>query len=129
MAATPILTRSDKAHGIVDRHEAIPLDDYPGYYSVRDTLTGSGKIHFATVLECDCPDFTHRHRPCKHVEAVKSMEAQLQAYAAAWDRAARPACPQCGAGLVCQPYHVGGRGSVDIVHCAADKSHYSRRAS
>ncbi len=60
------------------RHECTPLDDYPGYYSVRDTLTGSGRFHIAMLLECDCADFTYRHQPCKHVEAVRATETALQ---------------------------------------------------
>ncbi len=63
MATAPIVTRQDKAIGIAQRHECTPLDDYPGYYSVRDTLTGSGRFHIATLLECDCADFTYRHTP------------------------------------------------------------------
>ncbi len=130
MATAPIVVdhRQAKALGIAQRHECIPLDDYPGYYGVRDTLTGSGKFHITTWLECSCADFTYRHKLCRHIAAVRETEASLQAYAAAWDLAVRPACPQCGAELICLPYHVGGRGLVDVIHCAADKTHYSKRA-
>jgi hypothetical protein len=129
MAAASILTRSDRALGIMQRHEAIPLDDYPGYFSVRDTITGSGRLHIATWMECDCLDFTWRDRPCKHIMAVRETETALLAYAAAWDAQAGPpaTCPACGADLVCQPYHVGGRGDVHVIHCAAEQAHYSRR--
>jgi hypothetical protein len=130
MAAASILTRSDRALGITQRHEAIPLDDFAGWWQVRDTITGSGRLHIATVSECDCADFKWRDRPCKHIEAVRATEAALSAYAASWDAQAGPpaSCPSCGAELVCQPYHVGGRGPVDVIHCAAEQTHYSRRA-
>jgi hypothetical protein len=121
-------TRQDRALGITQRHEAIPLDDYPGYFSVRDTITGSGRLHIATWTECDCYDFRFRSTPCKHIMAVRETETALLTYAAAWDAQARPVCPTCGAALVCMPYHVGGRGPVDVIHCAAEQAHYSRRA-
>ncbi len=126
MATAPIVTRQEKALGITQRHECTPLDDYPGYYSVRDTLTGSGRSHIATLLECDCADFTHRHRPCKHVEAVRATETALQAYAAAWDRAARPACPTCGGELTMAVFWIGGRGYCSFEVCSADGSHPAR---
>ena len=119
-------TRTDKAIGITLRQECTPLDDYPGYYSVRDTLTGSGRFHIATLLECDCPDFTHRRRPCKHVEAVRATETALHAYAAAWDAQARPCCTVCGAGLTTAVNWVGGKGYCSFEVCSADGSHPAR---
>ncbi len=57
MATAPSLTRTDRALGIAQRHEAIPLETLPGHYSVRDTLTGSGTIHITSLTSCDCADF------------------------------------------------------------------------
>ncbi len=48
-ATLPRLSRTDRALGIAQRHEAIPLETLPGHYSVRDTLTGSGKVHVMAV--------------------------------------------------------------------------------
>ncbi len=127
MTTAAILPRQATVIGIAQRQEVVPLDDYPGYYSVLDS-TGSVKFHITTWLECSCADFTYRHKLCEHIAAVREIEAALQAYAATWDRTARPACPQCGGELICLPYHVGGRGLVDVIHCAADKTHYSKRA-
>ncbi len=124
MATATIVTRQSKALGIAQRHEAIPLDDYPGYYSVRDTLTGSGTVHIVTWAECDCPDFTFRD---KHVLAVRETETALQQYAAGWDRQCRPACPTCGAGLESVSCYIGGHGYATVTRCEQDGSHYSRR--
>ncbi len=64
-------TRTDKAIGILERHEAIPLDD--STWKVRDIQTGSGRWHTATSTSCDCYDA--RRGTCKHQLAVQ-QEAQ-----------------------------------------------------
>ncbi len=51
-ATLPRLSRTDRALGIISRAECIPLDD--GTWKVRDSLTGSGHWHIATVTSCDC---------------------------------------------------------------------------
>ena len=135
-------TRTDKAAGIITRHEAIPLDD--GTWHVRDTLTGSGQWHTATARSCDCYDA--RRGTCKHQIAVRRETAALEAYAARWDAASsqiakmaltsaefpqiaqRPSCPMCGAALETRQYYVGGRGWQFVEVCANDVTHSSQRA-
>ena len=126
-----ILSRSDRACGICERHEVIPIDDRPGYFTVRDTATGSGRPHIATAISCDCADFLYRSRDCKHMQAVHAEEAALEAYAAAWDatpQAQEPKCPMCGAALESRQYYIGGRGYVHFEVCSGDGAHYCRQA-
>jgi hypothetical protein len=97
MAAAPILTRSDRALGIIVRDDVIPVDDRPGFFTVRDTATGSGESHLATATSCTCRDHLYREGLCKHRRAVITEEYRLDAYAAGWDAyvaAQRPCCPQ-----------------------------------
>ncbi len=124
MATAAIVTRSDRAAGIVERHECIPLDD--GTFQVRDTRTGSGQWHIATVDACDCYD--SRKGTCKHQIAVRRETAALEAYAARWAALARPSCKQCGAALESRQYWTGGRGYQWVEVCANDVAHSSRRA-
>ena len=52
---------------------------------------------------------------------------ELLAYAAQWDAAAQPRCPESGAALESRQAYVGGRGYVYIEVCGADRYHYSKR--
>lgn len=117
MATAPIVTRSEKASGIIARHEAAPLFHRPGAYVVRDTLTGSGRDHIATVDACDCRDHQHRGNVCKHMRVARQA-AGLQL------------CPSCGEILVCVDYWVGGRGWTACMVCpTAGSEHYARRST
>jgi hypothetical protein len=118
-------TRSDKALGILERHEVIPANDMPGWWHVRDSLTGSGKWYLATAAHCNCYD-AQRHI-CKHMQAVQRESRLLEAYSASWDAWAasqRPCCPQCGAQLVSMQFYVGGRGYRFFDVCSGDRAHY-----
>jgi hypothetical protein len=124
----PQSTRTAKAAGIVERHECEPLEHIPGFWRVTDTATGSGKVRIATAHQCNCPDFLFRGHRCKHMQAIRREAAALEAYAEAWDAAARPSCPQCGAPIVPVQSYVGGRGYMFFEVCSGDGSHYSKRA-
>ena len=119
--------RTERAAGIVERHEVIPVDDLAGWYQVRDTVTGSGVWHLATSDRCDCRDALRG--TCKHQLAARKAEAELSAYAANWDahaeaqRPAGPSCPDCGGRLECQSYYIGGRGYQAFMVCTSDAQH------
>ena len=85
MATSPIVTRQSKAAGIVERHEAIPVDDRPGWWHVADTVTGSGKVYLASAEQCCCADYVYRGSVCKHMQAIAREAAALESYAAAWN--------------------------------------------
>ncbi len=133
--ATPIVQdrtarRVSKAAGIVERHEVIPCDDRPGYFNVRDTGTGSGKLYLASATSCTCPDHVYRGHTCKHMIAAAREERDLAQYGATWDArseqaraAAGPCCPDCGAGLESQSYYIGGRGMMAFLVCRRDAEH------
>jgi hypothetical protein len=95
MAHAPILQqeriarRTIKAASIVAAQECIPVDDMPGWFQVRDVLTGSGAWHLATVSSCDCRDALKN--VCKHQLACRAEEQALAAYAANWDAQTLPA--------------------------------------
>jgi len=120
MATAPSLTRESRAAGILSRAECIPLDD--STWSVRDTLTGSGKAHRTTRTSCDCYDAQRGHR-CKHQIAVAAEEDALTAYAASWDALAQPCCPMCGSPLEERQYYTGGRGWSFVEVCSGDAAH------
>lgn len=125
--ATATLPRTAKAAGIISRQECIPQDD--GQWLVRDTATGSGKVHRTSRTGCDCYDAQRGHR-CKHQLAVVAEEQALAAYATGWDRqasAARPCCPMCGCAIEPRAYYVGGRGYVYVEVCSGDATHSNRR--
>lgn len=84
-AVSTIDVRTVKATGILNRQEVIPLDYLPGYYSVRDTATGSGQAHVASSRSCDCEDYRRRGRACKHMIAARAEDEALAQYSAAWD--------------------------------------------
>jgi predicted nucleic acid-binding Zn finger protein len=137
------VSRSDRAVGIVERHETLLRDD--GSWQVRDTV-GSGRWHIVLEGHCDCPDYVYRHMTCKHLRAVAAEERSLAQYAATWDARSeqqrlstrneyrgpygsdgwpepRPCCPDCGAELVSQSYHIGGRGMIAFLVCSKDAEH------
>jgi hypothetical protein len=149
MAHAPIVQdrtarRVTKALGICDRQECELLDN--GLWRVRDTQTGSGRWHIADSNSCDCYDSTKG--TCKHQLAIRAEEQALAQYCATWNarseqaRAAvsttventeiiqsiAPRCPDCGADLVSQSYHVGGRGMVAFLVCSKDVEHKARPA-
>jgi hypothetical protein len=109
------VNRQDRAAGIVERRDAVPVDGTS--WRVRD-IAGSGHWHRVTTQACDCYD-AHRGHACKHMQAVQRETAALAAYAAAWDAQAGPRCPQCPAQLVTRQYYVGGRGYVYLEVCLA----------
>ncbi len=121
--------RTVRAAGIVSRQEVIPCDDRPGYFNVRDTGTGSGRMYLASATSCTCPDHVYRGHTCKHQIAAAREDQALRQYAADWDtraKAQRPAglrCPDCGSHLECQSYYVGGRGHVAFLVCRRDAQH------
>jgi hypothetical protein len=142
--ATAILSRSDRAAGIVQRHECELQDN--GTWHVRDTKTGSGEIHVTTTSTCDCWDYRRRGSVCKHIAAVIVQERALHAYALGWDQAAEqarasvtgPRCPTCGGPTDSIMYYVGGRGYLYYVGgrgyctfalCTVDSNHAPRRLS
>ena len=46
-------------------------------HPARIVIQGSGKDPYvATLTECTCPDFGHRHLPCKHIYRL-AMELDL----------------------------------------------------
>lgn len=122
----PVEKRVIKAAGICERAEVVPMDR-EGYYRVRDTATGSGKVHVATATSCDCYD-AGRGNHCKHQRAVVREQAALDAYAAAWDAQAQPRCPECGGRLESMQYYVGGRGYQMFMVCKNDGTHNTRKA-
>lgn len=127
MATAPSLTRTDRAAGIIVTQECIPQDD--GRWVVRDTLTGSGLPHIATLHTCDCRD-AQRGNHCKHMIAVAAEEQALSDYAYGWDLSAalqRPRCPQCGCALEERSYYVGGKGYQYVQVCSDDATHSNRR--
>lgn len=83
--ATAILTRSDRAVGIVTRQECIPCEDHPGFFQVRDTETGSGTTYIAAAHRCTCPDYIMRGQRCKHSIAVEHEERALADYCTDWN--------------------------------------------
>ena len=121
------LDRSAKAAGICNAQECTPVDDLPGLWHVRDSGTGSGRIHVTSAGRCDCPDYNYRGNVCKHMRAVSQAEAELAAYAANWDAQAKPCCPMCGGELAIRNCYVGGRGYTLFEVCAGDGSHYTKR--
>ncbi len=126
-ATVPRTDRTTRAAGIVTRHEVTPVDDMPGLYRVRDTQTGSGMVHIASMHRCDCADARQRGSQCKHQIAVAEEECALLAYAASWDALARPTCPMCGCPIVSQQFYTGGRGYAFYEVCAGDSSHVTKR--
>lgn len=80
--ATASLSRSERATGIVERHELLMRDD--GTWQVRDTA-GSRKWHIVMDGHCDCPDYVFRHMTCKHLRAVATEERSLAQYCADWN--------------------------------------------
>jgi hypothetical protein len=81
--ATPIVQdqtarRVSKAAGIITRQECIPVDNLAGWFQVRDSVSGSGEWHLATVDRCDCRDAL-KHT-CKHQMAVRAEEAALRQF-------------------------------------------------
>ena len=136
--------RTVRAAGIVERHEAHLRDD--GTWQVRDTA-GSGRWYVVMDGHCSCPDYVYRRTTCKHLRAVMQEERELAQYAANWDmcagdaaqavrdaaytaelnaRAQQPAgprCPDCGTGLECQSYYIGGRGMMAFLVCRRDAQH------
>jgi hypothetical protein len=70
-ATVPRLDRTARALGIVERAELAPVPHMPGLFEVRDTLTGSGLPHIASVCHCDCFDAQRYAGPCKHQQAVR----------------------------------------------------------
>ncbi len=128
-ATLPRIDRSTKAAGIVERHECIPLDN--GSWEVRDTATGSGKVHIATSTSCDCPDSIYRGHQCKHIRAVQRESQLLTAYSVSWDdwaAAQRACCPVCGAAIEAQQWYIGGRGYLWFNVCPRSGEHYSKPA-
>lgn len=103
------------------------MESMEGWYQVRDTGTGSGKIYLTSLTSCCCPDHTYRGSICKHIQAARAEHAALTAYAADWDALAQPACPMCGSPLEERSYYVGGRGYVFVEVCSGDASHSNRR--
>lgn len=151
--ATAILTRSDRAAGICERHELMLQED--GSWRVRDTQ-GSGKWYTVIDGNCSCPDARFRAVTCKHTRAVLNEEQALADYCDQWNtrseqaRAAveldelpgdfldgdfstfdddvltatsGPRCPQCGAPLDTRQYYVGGKGYAFFEVCARDAQH------
>lgn len=141
-----ILTRTERAAGIVTRQECEPLED--GSWRVRDTGTGSGEGHIATVRGCDCWDYRRRGGICKHMRAIILEEQALAQFCAEWDAQAvepvcdqysgpygsdgwpqpRPTCPICGAELETRSYYIGGRGYQYFEICTRDMAHHARQA-
>ena len=117
--------RADRAAGIVERHEVRPHEDRPGWWYVKDSVTGSCRWHLTSAHGCDCYDA--RKGACKHQIAVRREEAALAVYAAEWDRAAQPTCPMCDCRLVEEVYYIGGRGLSTFLICSGDGSHPARR--
>jgi hypothetical protein len=79
--------RAVRAQGIIERSEVIPCDDLPGWWQVRDSISGSGSWHLATSSRCDCYD-AGKGNVCKHQRAVRAEEQALRQFAADWDRRA-----------------------------------------
>lgn len=84
-----MVTRTDRAAGIVTRQECEPLDN--GAWRVRDTATGSGEWHTASTHGCSCADYRRRGGICKHMRAIILEEQALAQYCAAWDARAEDA--------------------------------------
>jgi len=124
--------RTARAAGIVTRHEAHLRDD--GTWQVRDTQ-GSGRWYVVMDGHCSCPDYVYWNATCKHLRAVMQEERKLAQYAATWDARSEqarrnvevlnisPRCLDCGAGLECQSYYVGGRGMMAFLVCRRDGQH------
>ena len=126
--------RTVRAQAIVERHEAHLRDD--GTWQVRDTA-GSGRWYVVMDGHCSCADYVYRSVTCKHLRAVMVEERKLAQYAATWDARSEQArqtsvapvarvgvsCPECGAGLECQSYYVGGRGMMAFLVCQRDAQH------
>ena len=127
--AVGILTRTDRAAGILDRQEAEPVDGIPGLWHITDTVTGSGRVYITSAQRCDCPDHNYRGNVCKHMHAVERAEAELATYAAGWDadvRAQRVQCPDCGTMLHSDVCYIGGKGYTAFLTCTC--CHYGRPA-
>lgn len=127
---TPGLDRTARAAGIISRHEGIPVDTMDGFYQVRDTTTGSGRVYLTSSDRCTCPDHLFRGNVCKHIRAAQAEHEALATYADDWDRAValqEPRCPQCGAPLAVTQYYTGGRGWAFYEVCSGDSSHVTRR--
>lgn len=128
MAQAAILTRTDRAAGILDRQECEPTD-LPGLWRVTDTQTGSGKVHITSAQRCDCPDHNFRGNVCKHMRAVERAEAELASYAAKWDedaQAQQVCCPDCNTALRSDICYIGGKGYSAFLVCSC--CHYGRPA-
>ncbi len=122
-ATLPRLDRTTKAAGILERQECTPVDDLPGLWHVTDSGTGSGRVHVTSASRCDCPDHNFRGNVCKHMTAVTRAEAELAAYADAWDATAatqRDGCPMCGQSVNVQQHYVGGRGYLYFRVCSGE---------
>jgi hypothetical protein len=88
--------RTVRAAGIVQRSEVIPVEDIPGLFQVRDSVSGSGEWHLATASTCDCYDAGKGHI-CKHMHAVRVEESALVQFCADWDARAEQARQDAGA--------------------------------
>ncbi len=131
MAHASSIARHVKAAGILERQECTPVDDLPGLWHVTDSGTGSGRVHVTSSTRCDCPDHNYRGNVCKHITAVARTEAELAAYADAWDTAAatqRDGCPMCGQAVNVQQHYVGGRGYLFFRVCSGEGCRHARPA-
>jgi hypothetical protein len=126
-ATLPRLDRTARGAGIVTRHDVIPVDSMDGFYQVRDTATGSGKVYLASIDSCSCPDHTFRGSLGKHIKAARAGHDALTAYAASWDALTQPRCPMSGCSIEARSYYVGGRGYVYLDVCSGDATHSNRR--
>lgn len=146
MAHAPILQdrtarRAAKAATIIARQECIPVDDIPGFFQVRDSVSGSGEWHLASISSCDCRDALRN--TCKHQMAARQAEADLAAYCDDWNTRSdeqreavavvtlsdtSPCCPECGAELETRSYYIGGRGYCYFEVCTRDLAHRALQA-
>lgn len=126
-ATLPRLDRQTRALGIISRQEVIPVDTMDGWYQVRDTGTGSGKVYLTSVDSCSCPDHTYCGNLCKHIQAARAEHAALMAFAASWDALTQPRCPMCNCPIESRQFYTGGRGWAFYEVCAGDATHSNRR--
>ena len=56
-----------KCHTAAGKRYGVPSQSQPGRFYLADTRT------------CDCPDFTRRGGPCKHILAVRLHVARVRA--------------------------------------------------
>jgi hypothetical protein len=140
--------RTVKALGIVERQSCELQDD--GRWIVCDVVTGSGTPRTVVHGHCDCPDHTRRAAYCKHLQAVALEEQALAIFCDDWNTRSEqqrqsvsetfqqqnlpaksqqgPRCPDCGAPLVSQSYHIGGKGLVCFLVCTRDLEHRAVQA-